>query len=210
MATARASLCFCTGAKRESYEAGECSGAWRLQPHLVLIASAIAKQLMAGRRRSRPAGDRKAQSKRGETICSFFEESSTIYILCAPLPEHFLCHTQRTSAAHCPPKAVTAERWLGDAPPLRTSRDCCAGKRSQAARSHPAHLQRDADTGAAQPSQPIDTLHPAVPACGDRGVLEIAPGRGTPNGAEGNRCSEGERHEAVIYVDDVPFQVTYR
>lgn len=56
----------------------------------------------------------------------------------------------------------------------------------------------------------MSTFHPAVPAYRDRGVSEIAPGHGTPSRAEGNGCSEGERHEAVIYVDDVPFQVTYR
>jgi len=81
----------------------------RLQTQLVLIASAIAKQLMAGRRRgNRALGERKGHSKQGETICSFPKERGTIYsrscscgglTRCIPLAKNLLSCTQTTNTA---------------------------------------------------------------------------------------------------------------
>lgn len=85
---------------------GQGRRAQRPQTHLALIASATAKQLMAGkRRRNRALGERKGWSKPGENSSSFLKERGTICrhscggLTCRSLLlEHLFCCTQTTTA----------------------------------------------------------------------------------------------------------------
>lgn len=91
--------------RKTSEEGGERRE--RLQTHLVLIASATTKQLMAGkRRRNRALGERKGCSKQGETIYSFPKERGTIYsrsCSCGGLTHciQLLSHCMRTRNMAC-------------------------------------------------------------------------------------------------------------
>lgn len=91
--------------RKTSEEGGERRE--RLQTHLVLIASATTKQLMAGkRRRNRALGERKGCSKQGETIYSFPKERGTIYsrsCSCGGLTHciQLLSHCTRTRNMAC-------------------------------------------------------------------------------------------------------------